>query len=362
MVMKKITIIILFFAIWVSCEKPDVGFFSDEGIKTREDTIAIVRGIYQISSMPYVDGSTRPITFELVNVRNLETGEDVREFLDGRYEISLWSHAFDATTDTTLALVNQKLVTSAEAPLQINERSGQLIFNSGTVNLPGGIYGVDVRATNSKSSRVFTNFATVKMQVLPFQTPGVCGDYFFGLSADGTENEIKNFNPYSTAEMAQVTNNTHPRRRLTKVGDSDIMELELVVRDAQGTPFPPQAIERWWNPAEAWFYNSYHDNSIAIDGGSQKITFTDTSCIFKFPTLPYPAFGSSYNSGDNLYLTYYNINNKYWKLTDEYQQIANATGVVYPSYQVRFKNSYKINEPGKWFMEVTSPYIIFTQP
>ncbi len=359
--MKKIALIILLFTVWTSCQKPDVGFFSEEGITTREDTISIVRGIYQISSIPYVDGSTRPITFELVNVRDLTTGEDVPEFLNGRYEIALWSSAYDATTDTTMALVNEKLVTSEEAPLQINSRSGQLVFNSGTVNLPGGLYGVDVRATNSKSSKVFVNFGIVKMEVKPFQVPGNFGDYFYGVSSNGTESEIKNFNPYTTAETEQVVNNTHPRRKLYKVGESDIVELEMVVKDAEGTPFPPQAIERWWSSENNWYYNSYHDNSLAIEGSSEKVTYTDTSCIFRFPTVPYPAFGSSYNSGDNIYLTYYNINNTYWKLTDEYQQMANATGVIYPSYQVRFKNSYKINEPGKWLMEIISPYVICTR-
>lgn len=359
--MKKIALMILLFVIWTSCQKPDVGFFSDEGITTREDTINIVRGIYQISSIPYVDGTTRPITFELVNVRNLVTGEDVPEFLNKKYEIALWSSAFDATTDTTMDLVNQKLITSEETPLQINSLSGQLVFNSATVNIPGGLYGVDVRATNSKSSKVFVNFGIVNMEVKPFQVPGNFGDYFYGVSANGVENDIKNFNPYTTAETEQVLNNEHPRRKLYKVGESDIVELEMVVKDAEGTPFPPQAIERWWSSENNWYYNSYHDNSLAISGSTEKITYTDTSCVFHFPTVPYPAFGSSYNSGDNIFLVYYNINNTYWKLTDEYQQIANATGVVYPSYQVRFKNSYKINEPGKWLMEVVSPYVICTK-
>lgn len=359
--MKKIVIILLFFAVWTSCEKPNVGFFSEDGIQTREDTMEIVRGIYQMSALPNVDGSTRPITFELVRVTNRATGEEAPEFLNRKYDISLWSKAYNATTDTTMELVNQKLVTSSENPLQINPFSGQLVFNSATTNIPGGIYSVDVRATNSKSSKVFVNFALVKLMVKPFQTPGVCGDYFVGISSDGKENPIKNFNPYSAAEMLQVADNKHPYRKLTKVANSDIVELELVLKDAEGTPFPPQAIERWWDAGNNWFYNSYHDNSLPIAGATDKVTYTDTSCIFRFPTLPYPAFGSSYNSGDNLFLTYYNISNKYWKLTDEYQQIANAMGVIYPSYQVRFKNSYKINEPGKWLMEVKSRYVIYTK-
>ena len=359
--MKKIYNVLLFLAVLTSCQKPDVGFFSEDGIKPREDTMEIVRGIYQISAIPYVDGSTRPLNFELVAVRSLETGDNAPEFLDKKYDIALWSAAYNATTDTTMDLVYKKLITSSEHPLQINPLSGQLIFNSATVNIPGGTYGVDVRVTNSKSSKIFTNFATVKLMVKPFQCPGNFGDYFVGISSDGTENNIKNNNPYSATETEQVISNIHPLRKLWKVGESDIVELELVVKDAEGTPFPPKAIERWWDGSNQRYYNSYHDNSLPISGASEKVTYTDTSCIFRFPTVPYPAFGSSYNTGDNIYLTYYNISNKYWKLTDYYQQIANATGVIYPSYQVRFKNSYKINEPGKWLMEITSPYVICTK-
>lgn len=123
MTMKYSSNLLIAFALIISlfsCEKPDVGFFSYEGIEMREDTLEVVRGIYQISSIPYVDGSTRPITFELVQVRNLLTGEEVPEFLNQKYEISLWSTAYDGTTDTTMELVNEKLYTSYENPLQIN--------------------------------------------------------------------------------------------------------------------------------------------------------------------------------------------------------------------------------------------------
>lgn len=341
------------------CQKPDVGFFSKEGIEMREDTLEVIRGIYQISGIPYVDGSTRPITFELVAVRDLTTGNDVPEFLHQKYGIALWNSPFDATTDTTMELVNQKLYTSSENPLQINPRSGQLAFNSATVNLPEGLYGVDVRATNSKSSKVFENFGIVKLMAKPFQRPGNFGDYFFGISADGTESGIANRNPFSTEEHEQIDQNIHPYRKIYKVGESDIVELEMVVKDSEGTPFPPEAIKRWYDASAGKNYNSYHDNSLPINGSSEKVSFTDTSCIFRFPTVPYPAFGSRYNDGDNIYLVYYSIDNTYWDLTDEYQQIVNTQGVVYPSYQVRFKNSYKINEPGKWLMEVISPYVIY---
>lgn len=355
---KLITAFVLITSLF-SCEKPDVGFFSYEGIEMREDTLEVVRGIYQISGIPYVDGSTRPITFELVQVRDLSTGEEVPGFLNQKYEISLWSTAYDATTDTTMELVNQKLYTSSENPLQINPRSGQLVFNSATVNLPEGLYGVDVRATNSKSSKVFENFGTVKLMVKPFQRPGNFGDYFYGVSADGTENAIANNNPYSAEEHDQIDNNTHPYRKIYKVGESDIVELEMVVKDSEGTPFPPEAIKRWYDASNKKNYNSYHDNSLPINGSSEKVSYTDTSCIFLFPTVPYPAFGSMYNTGDNIYLVYYNIDNQYWNLTDKYQQMVNSQGVIYPSYQVRFKNSYKINEPGKWLIEVISPYVIY---
>lgn len=341
------------------CQKPDVGFFSKEGIEMREDTLEVIRGIYQISGIPYVDGSTRPMTFELVAVRDLTTGNDVPEFIHKKYDIPLWSSAYNATTDTTMELVNQKLYISSENPLQINPRSGQLAFNSTTLNLPEGLYGVDVRATNSKSSKVFENFGIVKLMAKPFQRPGNFGDYFYGVSRDGTESGIANRQPYSTEEHEQIDRNIHPYRKIYKVGESDIVELEMVVKDSEGTPFPPEAIKRWYDASAGKNYNSYHDNSLPINGSSEKVSYTDTSCIFRFPTVPYPAFGSMYNDGDNIYLVYYSIDNTYWDLTDKYQQIVNTQGVVYPSYQVRFKNSYKINEPGKWLIEVISPYVIY---
>lgn len=360
--MKNTITILCMLIAGYSCNRPDVGFFSEDGIEMREDTLEVVRGIYQISSIPYVDGSTRPITYELVRVRNLGTGEEVPGFLNGQYDILLWNDAYNGETDTTMELVSQKLFTSQGAPLVINEYSGQLIFNSATRNFDGGLYGIDVRATNSKSSKVFENFGIVNLLVRPFERPGSFGDYFYGIASDGTENDIRNYNPYSNEEHEQIEANTHPRRKLWKIADSDMVELEMVVKDSEGNIFPPRAIERWWNSSENWYYNNYHDNSLAIDGNSDKVIYTDTSSIFRFPTVPYPAFGSSYNSGDNIYLTYYNINNSYWRLTDEYQAIANATGVVYPSYQVRFKNSYKINETGRWLMEIVSPYVICTRP
>ena len=364
MTMKYSSNLLIAFALIISlfsCEKPDVGFFSYEGIEMREDTLEVVRGIYQISSIPYVDGSTRPITFELVQVRNLLTGEEVPEFLNQKYEISLWSTAYDGTTDTTMELVNEKLYTSYENPLQINSYSGQLIFNSATVNLSEGLYGIDVRASNSKSSKIFENFGVVKLMVKPFERPGNFGDYFYGVSANGTETDIDNHNPYTTAEHAQIENNTHPYRKIYKVGTSDIVELEMVVKDSEGTPFPPEAIKRWYDASSQTNYNSYHDNSLPINGSSEKVSYTDTSCIFRFPTVPYPAFGSMYNTGDNVYLVYYTIDNQYWNLTDEYQTMVNTLGVNYYSYQVRFKNSYKINEPGKWLIEVISPYVIIKE-
>lgn len=356
--LSKITLALSLSSLLFSCEKPAVGFFSDEGIKMKEDTLDVVRGIYQISGIPYVDGSTRPLTFELVNIRNLVTGEDVPEFLK-KYEISLWSKAFDATTDTTMELVNQKLISSEETPLQINPRSGQLVFNTATLNLPEGLYGVDVQATNSKSSKLFTNFGTVRMVAKPFQRPGNFGDYFYGITSKGEEVAIANNNPYSAAEHQQIDKNIHPYRKIYKVGESDIVELEMVVKDSEGTPIPPEAIKRWYHSADKKNYNSYHDNSLPIGGSTEKVNYTDTSCIFHFPTVPYPAFGSMYNDGDNVYLVYYNIDNRYWKLNDYYQNMVATEGTVYPSYQVRFKNSYKINEPGKWLMEIISPYIIY---
>ena len=351
-ILLKIVTSLSLSALLFSCDIPDVGFFSEEGIEMREDTLIVVKGIEQTSALPYTDGSTLPILFEFVQVTDLVTGEISSDFLQV-FPIKMWRKPYNGLEDTTLSLVNEKLYDTLVNPLLINPRSGQLKFNSTTLNIESGLYGVDVRATNSKSSKIFENYGIIKLQLIPWQLPVPPSDAFRGFTVDNKSINIAGA-AYTTSEQEQVKNNTHPLRSLYKVGELDIVELELVLKDAEGTALPPQALIRWYN--DNGVLNNYHLNSVALDASSGNVTYTDTSCIFRFPNVPYPGYSSSY-TGDNAYLTYYNIDPKYWGPTDKYQIEADKLGQNFKSYTSGFRNGYKINETGKWLMTVNNPFI-----
>lgn len=357
-ILSKIATSLSISALLFSCETPDVGFFSEEGIKMREDTMTVVRGIYQLSSIPRVDGSTRPLTFEFIQIYDLKTGETASDFFQ-EYPMKLWSSPYDGLMDTTFDLVNEKLIDTVMVPLLINPRSGQLAFNSTTMNVKSGLYGVDIKVSNSKSSKVFEKFGIAKLQLIPWQLVVAPRDYFNGFTTK-TEAIPPATAAYTAVEMKQVENNTHPQRGFYKVGESNIVELELVVKDSKGTPIPPEALIPWYSGES--FLNNYHVNSIALDSDSDKVTNTDTSCVFRFPTVPYPSFSTTY-TGNNLYLTYYTIDKDYWDLTPEAEALSSKKeaelGEKFTAHIIGFRNGHRINEIGKWKMVVKSPYIIY---
>lgn len=360
--MKKIlSMTFLLGAMLTGCNVPQEGFLSYDGIQMREDTVEVIRGLFQLSAIPQVDGSTRPISFEITRIKNLETDETIDL---GNYEINMWTKAFDARTDTTMDLVNEKLVKRSVSPIEINSVSGQMAFNGATQYITEGEkFGVDVFISNRTGETLLENFCLFKLIGKPFETITDFGDMLNGIPATGDKDRVglQKSGTYTSAEKEQILANTHPNRRLTKVGGGDVMQLIMVVRDAEGKPFKGEDIIFW--PSGASYLNNYHDNSLAMNGSTEKVILTDTSCIFTFPTVPYPAFGREYNSGTNLYLAYYCIR---WdackfspagqKLLDDY--LLQNPGTSFVTYSPRFRNGYKINETGTWLMEMVHPYVL----
>lgn len=360
--MKKIILALLSGAFIASCNLPDEGFFSAEGIKMREDTVDVVSGLFQLTAIPEIDGSTRPLSFQLDKIRDLRTGEIVDL---PTFNIRMWKSTFNPDQDSTMDQVNEKLEIRNVPPLEVNQRSGQIAFNAGTVNMTSDLYGVDVHASNPTSSKLFENFCIFRLVKKPFEQDKDFGDSLNGIPDDGEKGRV-GLTPetatFSAAALEQVRNNTHPNRKLTKVKDSDIVKLTMVVRDAEGKPFKGKDITFWPNPnAGGSYFPNFHDNSIAPEGSTEKVHYTDTSCVFTFPTVPYPTYARV--SGASPYLTYYCISWNACNLSPQGQSIVDAylaknPNTKFTQYSARIRNGYKINEPGEWLLEIKSPYVL----
>jgi len=347
--MKKISFIVLLSALlFNSCvEKIPVGFLSDTGIMMREDTMSVVKGVYTISSIPMIDGSTKPLSFEVVRVKNLETGQIAPEFSQ-QYNVKLWTSPYNPDTDVTMELVNQKLRNEMVYPLLINPVSGQLAFNTASLQLPGELYGVDVKVSNSAGSRIIENFGIVKLTNRPWQVASDFALYFHGTAGTTINHAVSVENP--VRDMNAVRNNTHPSFRIDKVAESDIVEVKLSFYDTNGAAFHGEAIT-FWPDANVGYLNNWFDNSVETTVEADGVTF-------RFPTVPFPAFGRLYNDNqDRVALSYYTLHPDHYDLTPAAINIRNAWAAENPNtiltatnQRVRF--TWIINEPGIWHVKV----------
>lgn len=354
--MKKIIIGLVLGLFAVGCNLPEEGFFSAEGIKMREDTISVIRGLFVTSSLPMVDHSTRPIQFEKITLRNLRTGEISTEDMQ-MHTLQMWTSSFDADKDTTMELVNKKLVAREVPPLEINSLSGQFAFNGGTKYMSGDLYGVDVKASNVNSEKVFENFCIFKLIKEPFSIPAAFGDMLYGYTSGSKDAETILSEKYNAAANDLIKANTHPLRKLTKLEDADFVRLIMVVRDAEGKPFKGKDVLFW--PSGTTYYTCYHDNSIALEVGRERVEYTDTSCVFTFPTVPYPV---AKRGGSADYQAHYILNMEACEFTpaaklsiEEYEQ---KKSMKFATFSVRTRCGYKINETGIWLLEIKSPYVL----
>ena len=359
MKLTKIILALLFAGLMMACEKPDVGFFSYDGIRMQEDTLEVIRGIYQYSNIPMIDGSSRPLHFEIVGARRLDTGEDVPDLVMKTFPLTLWKSAFNALTDTTIDLVNQKTYVDNVVPAMIAESSGIISFNAATSKFPIGKYGIDVKISNSKGAQVFENYCTMKLVSKPYTLGVYFRDQVRGAEKDSTYQNIEYIDAYTEDELELIRQNKNPRRRITKVGESEIMELEMVVKDSKGTAVSPKAFMPIWS-ALGYYRNTYEVNSLAMEGSSDRYIRTDTSAIYRFPTVPYPSFSAEYSGSTESFvpITFYYLNPEYYEFTEETKEMAREKGIALERYRYDFANMVTFNETGKWKLEVFVPYII----
>lgn len=270
---RLLPVIMILTAAW-ACKKVPIGYISDQ-IRYVADTFRVPRGANYTSDAKAfeLDGSSYPINVKLMEIRDLSTGKVTNAFNE-KYDVYVWTALFDVNTDTTIALLNKKRELKNVAPLEILEKSGQLIINEGSSNVPLGNYTFDVQVTNGSGAKAFKNISVIQIMDQPFRLKGSGCAYFI----DGTNTSGDIATPVITYK---------------KISD-DGYQIRLKVTDKNGKPFNPKAgelIKRGDRP----FFESY--------AKFHPIEYTDTAMICNyeltpFPIKEYPGYG---------YLMYYRI-------------------------------------------------------
>lgn len=247
-----------------ACKKITPGFLS-ETLRYTTPEVYCLRGLALVQSDKIsLDGSTPPVTFEMLNLRD-SAGGKLPEAFNTKYEVTVFKPGmtFNVDTDTTIELLNQKRETIQVEPMQFNTVSGQITFNRGSANLPMGIYNFDIKATNRTGTKTYPSFGSIHV-IDPTNE-----DMFT------QEDNVNNTFPDGSTVSQALKN---PRLTFRKVSDEGA-RIILKIIDKNGVPFNPVAGEILRRGDRPTFENYARFNPVV---------FTDTAMVCDFEVAPFP--------------------------------------------------------------------------
>ncbi|GEP88408.1 protein of unknown function [Chitinophaga terrae (ex Kim and Jung 2007)] len=302
---------------FTACKKLDEGFLSD-GLYVPDAPITIQRGLaFQKTEAILPDGSTRPITFELLDVRRADTKKHADEFFK-EYPVYVYTAAIDPAKDTTIEQVNKKRELKNMKPFTFLA-SGQWIFNGATDSLPLGVtYEYDIRVTNVAGTKEYKNIATLTTADPPLVSETTTGCNFF--PDDGSP----------TIGMGAM------EMKISRIKESGATVI-LKITDKDGKPFNPkngEIIKRGDRPTFE-SYSRFHP-----------VEYTDTSMICNFEIAPFPI--AKYSSGGTNfnYLIYYRIPSTFATVD---KSLTTKIGSVNPLF------AFRLMKAGTYLVEIRLP-------
>lgn len=277
---------ILLSVLLVSCfEEPDgIGFLSDSIYLKGADTITVSIGGKGETDYAWLDGSSEPCTFSIENVRDA-SGNRSDQFFN-EYTYRTWIKSYNFQTDTTEALVMAKLQDQLMPCIMINPTNGQLQYFETTSNLsaPDEVFNVDVRVTNSKGSKVYEDYAILR---LTSDTRAfTINEMINGINV--IKNGGNNFVYYdqinsSNSKFTERRDNIYADNgiefaRIRKISDEPTVGIKVFIKltDAHGKLF---------NPAG---YATYATGTYSYIDYAVNRKNTPEGMTLEFPTVPWP--------------------------------------------------------------------------
>ena len=269
---KYVGVFLLITALLTACSKVPNGYLSEQ-IRYPDNPIRVQRGIVEETNPIDNDGSSGPVVYELLDIRDAVTHQHADSLYRNQSRYVFISQ-FDPSVDTTVALLNttRKLIDSP--CFDFNVHTGAFDFFGTSINVPLGTYEYDIKATNEAGTRTYRNIATFTLfDSLPYENDGGAEAWF----QDG-----------STANVAT----TSPDVIIQKVStDGDRVILKIV--DKNGTPF---------NPANNEYISRGDRSDFKTFARFHPLIVTDTALICDFELTPFPIA-----QGAQGYTIYYRI-------------------------------------------------------
>lgn len=303
----------------IACTEVQDGYISDR-IMYYANPFIVASGVTTYSQAPNLGGSSVPVTFEILDVKDAN-GTSTDELTKGR-RLLMWTSPYNSYTDSTIELIQAKRTwVEGEPTMRILERSGQLLFTESTLECQPGTYSIDMKMSNSAGERIFNDVLKVTLEDRT--------------SASGPANwcitDTKGINP------DYWTNN--PASFEFKHDPNGPNKIHVRVCDQNGNPFN-------WKTGEVAKRGSRPCLEFATPWA--ETIYTDTEAIFEYPFTPFP-FGPI-SSEDGTWSTDY----CYYRIKNDYVAI---DGYDAQRYYADITFFFYLYRAGEWWVDIKYPTI-----
>ncbi len=314
---KKIIAAIVFIAIVFTvvlsaCTKYQNGFLSPY-VQYAVSDFSIIRGRVSTSYSLITDGSSIPLHVKWIHIYD-STGKIVDDIFSKKYLVGVWTSAYNNKTDKDYASIIAKRGTDSLPPIVVNETSGTISSNSGSLNLPLGTYTMDFQITNSASTEVLKKLMTLHiLDGKPLETAPEQGAFANGRAKTNTAPVTYFFNGQNNPFVAYT---------IKRYADTPNVFI-LKFTDRNGVPFNPETSEIIKRPATGLNPDPPFLQNLQ-DYAPDTYVATDTAISIKYPLVPFPiaSLGNGYNM-------YYNIRASAVQIDSTSTWSSNSAGIFY---------------------------------
>jgi hypothetical protein len=251
------------------------------------------------------------------------TGKIVDDIFLKEYPVAVWTAAYDPTNDNTFAKITEKRAIKNMPPLVVNENSGTIEANSGTLNIPLGAYTMDLEVSNTAGNEPLKKIMTIVItDGKPLETAPEQGAFSLSLLNAGTASGGGKLGGVNGGVMFNGPNNPFVDYTVTRFADTPNVVI-VKVADRNGVLFDPKSGEIAKRPNSGLNPNPPFLQNLQ-DYAPDTFLATDTAMSLQYPLVPFPlaSLGNGYNM-------YYRLPSQYVLIDSTSNWTNNPSGNFY---------------------------------
>lgn len=283
-----------------ACVKAPHGFLSTQ-IRYRDSPIQVQRGNVVQTSAVDNDGSSAPVTYKLLDIRDAITHKHADSLYKDRPRY-VYIKTFDPNVDTTVALLNSTRKIVNTPAFEFNEHTGGFTFYGTTANAPAGQYEFDISASNENGTKTYKNVANFNLYDGDVAEIDAGGGAWF---QDGTD---------ANGDIGE------PKVTVQKLSTKGTLAI-LKITDKNGVPF---------NPNKKEYIKRGDRSDFETFAKFHPLIVSDTSLTCNFEVLPFPFQGAAQG-----FTMYYRIPSQFVKIDAGYTPTSARIYSANPRFTIR---------------------------